>query len=189
MKRQEIDRLYTELISEFVALGYTISTKTMGGSQGEVAKVDLTNGTELIRVLMDTGFNINLWRGGDELKIIVGREDGWPDDCGRTIWNDKLTVIKSYKFFKLADDYYTADEEKLAAINFICQERHGARYICPVTKFTSEAAKKAALRYIRRQPRCKGTRLDQVEAVYKTQTGGDTGAYYVRARGKVYRLR
>jgi uncharacterized protein YeeX (DUF496 family) len=52
MKFAEINRRYTEAVAEWLAKGYTINTATMSGTQGEFAKIDLTDGKEIIRVVV-----------------------------------------------------------------------------------------------------------------------------------------
>ena len=54
MKFIDINREFTAAASRYMAQGYYINAGTMGGSQGEVAHIDLTNGTEIIRVLLTT---------------------------------------------------------------------------------------------------------------------------------------
>jgi len=50
MKFETINRKFTEVVSEWIGKGYAFNTATMGGSQGEIAKVDLTDGKEIIRI-------------------------------------------------------------------------------------------------------------------------------------------
>ena len=52
MKFIDINREFTAAASSYMAQGYYINAGTMGGSQGEVAHIDLTNGAEIIRVLL-----------------------------------------------------------------------------------------------------------------------------------------
>ena len=52
MKYADINKRYTEIISEYMATGYTLNSSTMTGSQGETASIDLTDGKEIIRVLV-----------------------------------------------------------------------------------------------------------------------------------------
>lgn len=54
MKFIDINREFTAAANSYMAQGYYINAGTMGGSQGEVAHIDLTNGTEIIRVLLTT---------------------------------------------------------------------------------------------------------------------------------------
>ncbi len=40
MTQNDLDRIYTEKVSELLAQGYQIHTASMGGSQGEIARTD-----------------------------------------------------------------------------------------------------------------------------------------------------
>lgn len=42
MKKQDIRNIYTQKVTELLNQGYTIFPDTMGGSQGEIAHIDLT---------------------------------------------------------------------------------------------------------------------------------------------------
>ena len=53
MNQNDINRMFTEKVTELIAQGYQINPATMSGSQGEYAHVDLRKGTEIIRVLLD----------------------------------------------------------------------------------------------------------------------------------------
>ncbi len=52
MKRQAIDKAFTQKVADFRNHGYIIHTNTMGGYQGEIAHVDLARGSEILRVLL-----------------------------------------------------------------------------------------------------------------------------------------
>ena len=88
----------------------------MGGSQGEVAHIDLTNGTEIIRVLLTT---FNNYLGTEGVELIVGRvkDDIKPnqEDRWNTVWNERLEVISNKKFYRLnnraQDGFYGTEEE------------------------------------------------------------------------------
>lgn len=54
MFRKDIENLYTDTIKEYLEKGYRIYYSTMGGSQGEIAKIDLTNDKEVIRILLES---------------------------------------------------------------------------------------------------------------------------------------
>ena len=92
----------------------------MGGSQGEVAHIDLTNGTEIIRVLLTT---FNNYLGTEGVELIVGRvkDDIKPnqEDRWNTVWNERLEVISNKKFYRLnnraQDGFYGTEEEANAA--------------------------------------------------------------------------
>ena len=52
MTYADINKMFTAEVSKYLARGYHFNTASMIGSQGETAKVDLTNGTEIIRILL-----------------------------------------------------------------------------------------------------------------------------------------
>ena len=54
MKYIDINQKFTAKVAEYIAKGYTINAATMSGSQGEVAHVDLTDGKQVVRVLLDS---------------------------------------------------------------------------------------------------------------------------------------
>ena len=70
MKFIDINREFTAAANSYMAQGYYINAGTMGGSQGEVAHIDLTNGTEIIRVLLTT---FNNYLGTECVELVVGR--------------------------------------------------------------------------------------------------------------------
>ena len=124
MKYIDINRKFTAAVSSYMMQGYTLNSSTMGGSQGEIASIDLTNGTEIIRVLLNgfSDYKEMVTDGGIEL--IVGRvtDDVHPNKANeyRTVWNNRLEVISSEKFYKLSgnrDDepFYGTEEEATAA--------------------------------------------------------------------------
>lgn len=91
MKFIDINRKFTAAVSSYIEQGYSINAGTMGGSQGEIANIDLTNGTEIIRVLL-TSFNN--FHGTEGVELIVGRvkDDIKPnqEDRWSTVWNERL---------------------------------------------------------------------------------------------------
>ena len=120
MKFIDINREFTAAANSYMAQGYYINAGTMGGSQGEVAHIDLTNGTEIIRVLLTT---FNNYLGTEGVELIVGRvkDDIKPnqEDRWSTVWNERLEVISSKKFYRLnnraQDGFYGTEEEANAA--------------------------------------------------------------------------
>ena len=53
MKYSDINKMFTTEVNKYLAQGYYFNTSTMPGSQGELGKVDLTNGVEIICVVLD----------------------------------------------------------------------------------------------------------------------------------------
>lgn len=128
MKFIDINRDFTAAASSYMAQGYYINAGTMSGSQGEIAAIDLTNGTEIIRVLLNT---FNDYHGTEGVELIVGRvkDDVKPnqEDRWSAVWNERLEVISSEKFYRLnrraQNEFYGTEKEADAV-----KEKRSARY-------------------------------------------------------------
>lgn len=154
MKFIDINREFTAAANSYMAQGYYINAGTMGGSQGEVAHIDLTNGTEIIRVLLTT---FNNYLGTEGVELIVGRvkDDIKPnqEDRWNTVWNERLEVISNKKFYRLnnraQDGFYGTEEEANAA-----DEKRFERYCrrdCRIKKHLPEKASPLVKEFVRRK--------------------------------------
>lgn len=105
MKYAEINKRFTEIANEYLQSGYTFNTATMRGSQGEIAHLDLTDGTKVIRIVLQSFTEYGI--GGIEgLEIIVSEctDDRVTPNSGddwATIWNNHLAVIRTERFYTL----------------------------------------------------------------------------------------
>lgn len=205
MKYESINRRYTEVVAEWMAKGYTINTATMSGSQGEVAKIDLTNGQEIIRILLEpTGRPIT--RIGercynfDSLHLAVCRaQDQIPANSGSTwatIWRNRLDTIYSEDYYQIGrehrngEKWYGTRDEAIAQ-----QDKQWERYCATASNRDHdlpEEAKRIVLPFLRRQPKCKSVQLSDVESVtkrsFERRDGTCYSKYIVTARGKTYTL-
>lgn len=193
----EINRKYTEIVSAYLANGYVINAGTMGGSQGEITKVDLTNGQHILRVLIKRGFctDDSCWL--DTLEIVVGAAEPsvLPNKGGSrydTVWNNKLTVLREDRFYKVGtvrrgidagEPFYGTKAEAEAA-----QRKHFSRYTAnkPADnkKDFTEPACEIGTRYIRRKL---GVKRVEKAALNVFKIG--LSDYAVIYRGKGYKLR
>lgn len=205
MKFESINRRYTEVIAEWMAKGYTINTATMGGSQGEVGKIDLTDGKEIIRVMLDS-FGKPCEKIGDRyyhmegVDLIVGRvtDKVTPNgsDTWENIWNEHLEILASEKFYEIGrarrsrEKWYGTRDEAIAQQNK-SSARYSGRYN-PEREELSEAAKEIVLPFVRRQPRCKTVKASEIESITKHHIESRTGKRYIKytikARGQVFNL-
>lgn len=202
MKFAEINRKFTETVTEWISKGYTINTATMSGSQGEYAKIDLTNGSEIIRVLLKgNGRPIvvinDRYYSFDIVELIVGRvtDEIKPNspDTWATVWNQNLEIISSEEFYEIGrnrrEKWYGTKEESIAQQDKNW-ERHEARSVSDRTEFDAAAI---VLPFVKRQQRCKSVKLHEITKVTKTihHNVFDDGVhvnYAVEVRGATYRL-
>lgn len=104
MTYADINKMFTAEVSKYLARGYHFNAASMSGSQGETAKVDLTNGTEIIRVLLRT-FSDGWDKQGTELFVgrVAEKENVRRDVayCVNTIWNNRLEPVSSQRFYEV----------------------------------------------------------------------------------------
>lgn len=188
MKKTELNTIFTAKVNEYLVKGYTFNTQTMAGHQGEIAKIDLTNGEEVIRVVMEeNGFNWDKEKDlflNDKITITVGRATEVHFD---TIWNKDLEVLDQEIFYK-ADrysDYLITEEEAIENA-----EKNKARLMAKnqQTKENEEiidkATIKALLPYIHTLKGCKSVKARHLAKVYKEFLTDGTYRYIVRIEKK-----
>lgn len=197
MKKTTVERMYTAKVAELLNQGWHIHTSTMPGHQGEVAHVDLTDGSEIRRALLcremtwgrsDADFY------GHKLIILVGKNTDpiWPG-WDSTLWNNHIEVCSQIELAEIQvpdryhpEGWYT-DMATARDIQRIRNERREARRI-PTEKVLGTAFKSIALRWVRKQPRMKTTKLKDITKVARyTSRDGSTG-FKIEAKGKTFTL-
>ena len=199
MKKQDIRKLYTDKVAELLAQGYTIFPDTMSGHQGEIAKIDLTNGIEILRVLLYEDRNYDrdgYW--GDTVVLEVGKasEDTYYHSnwTGGTIWNNRLEVRSRIEWADIGShwtqrheaEWFTTLEEG-ARISRIRNARCEA-VDRPIREELGEAYKSTALRWLRKQPRMKTCHLEDVEKMVRVHRDDGTRYFEIRAKGRKFTL-
>lgn len=190
MNMNDINRLFTAKVTELLAQGYQINPETMGGSQGEMAHVDLTNGSDILRVLIEAHGSCGRCYG-DILTIRVGR---CTDKIGswKTIWNNRLEILSEISVAKISEDFYTTIEEseRMAQVRHERWRRNHAGEFAQEKK-PSSAVLQIALRMVRKMPRMKGCQMKDITKVTRVNKGarGQGGAmagYNIEAKGKTF---
>ena len=190
MKYADINKRFTEIVAEYMAKGYTINASTMSGSQGETAKIDLTDGTEIIRVIVDS-----FYENGDDYaidgdEIIVGKvtDNVKPNGHGYldTVWNQRLEIITRERFYLLdkQSDFYTTKEEATKAAK-IRVERWTRRRAAKVEFVPSDKALDLAVNIVREKLGYRRV----FRADVRITKNDRTHKYTVGYNGKAYTLR
>ena len=203
MKKQEIRKLYTEKVKELFDQGYAIFPDTMRGSQGEIAHIDLTNGSEILRVLLFKGYRYDRFEGGyygNTLTLMVGKagEDTVVNESwDGTIWNQHLEPRFQIEWAEIADggrrssDWYTTLEEgaRICQLQWARDEaRSDAQNRCEHRVTLGDTYKSIALRWLRKQPRMKSCRLEDIEKVERVFGCTGHNRFEINAKGKTYFL-
>ena len=166
MNQNDINCAFTEKVTELLDRGYQIYPGTMGGSQGEIAHIDLYKGDEIIRVLLDrmSGYG----EKPDGIRLVVGRNTDHIrmnhfDTLGNTIWNNHLEIFSEIEFCQIGENYYTDMET-----GKVIQEKRDARQTArweSIRRDLPDAFKCAALKFVQRQPRMKSCKLSDITRV------------------------
>ena len=119
------------------------------------------------------------------VRLRVGRCN---EDISRThtIWNERLDTLFEIEWDQISDNYYTTREEgaRMAAVRLA--RWRSRRDTAPVG--LGAAYKSAALRWLRRQPRMKSCRLEDITRIAKHTTEGGRMFYEIAAKGKTFIL-
>lgn len=202
MTLNDIRKMFSDKVASLMSEGYSIFPDTMSGSQGEVAKVDLIKGSEVVRVLLETSFgNYGMYGSCDNcLMLTVGKHaytgpKNWRKgalDTWTTIWNNELELMYCEKFFSYnaEHDYWVTEEEALRNA-----EVYKERMLTKAERYRNKIVKNLdvskvgniVLPFVRRHYRMKTAKLSDIESVVKV-TNRDKSAetpvqYVVVAKG------
>lgn len=182
---KEIEAIFTQKVADLIQKGYTFNCNTMSGHQGEIAKVDLRKGNEIIRVLM---FEEHSFRNGDTLQVVVGRNT---KNVGKhrhdTIWNGDLEIIEETKFYKISDNFYVETEEEYKAIEEKQFDRWRSHNKKVWTRLNDDA-KAIVLPFAKRQRGYKTCKVKDIERVEKNCSEHGT-CYAVTVKGNTITLK
>ena len=197
MKKQDIRNAYTQKLTELLNQGYTIFPDTMSGHQGEIAHIDLTNGSEILRVLLTREHHWERGEGGytgDTILLTVGRAapdtrvfDNWDG----TLWNSRLEPLFQIEWAWIGGnryhDWYT-DMEEGRRISRLQWERYKAQQT-ERREELGDAFKSAALNWLRKQPRMKTCKLEDIDTMLRITDDSGKRHYEIIAKGKRYTIR
>lgn len=187
MKFAEISKLYSDTVAAYMANGYVINVNTMSGHQGEIIKIDLRKGDEVIRIMLETERK----RFREAVVLTVGRntdERIATNPYSRqdfTIWNNRLEVIERRAFWQMTKDWRDIDFYLEGEAGEDAIEKHekrcNARYYNehPVREFTGveKLMAKAAKRHLNRR----SFKSENIKRVWKTWSENDGRyIYYVK---------
>lgn len=197
MKYTEINNKFTDLVANYITAGYHFNTATMSGSQGERARVDLTNGTEIITIFVHT---FSDWSGENDLKGVeiciakVGNQDELTPDSHetfRTLWLSHAEVEYRERFYQMGrdDDWFVTEEEAkvAAAKQYERYTRKPHRYGSKTVKIDNPKAIELAKQYLIDNRVAKRVDVRYLE-VKKTTDHGYT-RWYIVYKGKFYSLK
>lgn len=202
MKHTEIEAIMSKKVAEYMTKGYILSTTTMSGHQGEIAKVDLKKGNEIIRILL-TGESAWTDEGTiQKTTLTVGRacdqvRRSRPfDTMATTIWNNRLDIIEEMVWYSVDNsaDYFSEDKAEIIAQHakqlkrWRIREAYREQRVRKVV--TSDKAKEIVIPFVRQQRGEKKSKVDDIEKISRVMKDEYTNMFYVvkMKNGKSYRI-
>ena len=188
MTNTELSTLFTNKVRGYMNNGYIINTKTFSGSDG-TQRVDLIKGNHFIRVYLESYYD-----GESCIALRIGEKVLTPIEMKRAdiIWKNDLNIIKEYVFIKIGirNDYYVTPKE-YEKIEKKIKERlgnHGYGYRDYESFDLNDKAIDIVIPFIKRQPKCKSVKRNEIKQVYKQIYNNGKVKYLVYVRGNVYSL-
>lgn len=179
MKHTDIEAIMTAKVAEYITKGYILSTVTMSGHQGEIAKVDVKKGNEVIRIMLTSESNWTEEGTIQKTTLTVGRAQKQVrinrpfDSMCTTIWNNELDIIEALIWYSVdsSANYFSEDENEIIEQHKKQMKRWRVREAYRKMRVqkdvTSDAAKAAVLPFIRRQNRCGKMKAENITKITK----------------------
>lgn len=172
MRRAEIDKIFARMLGEYLADGYVINTNTMGGSQGEIAKVDLMKDGVFVRMSLWKDHNFRK-PNADYYVLKVGKTSE-PIRKGdhEIVWTDNLDEVERHVIYQIGKDWYSGNPEYTED----CMRKNSARlhnswkHFDPLTmpcRYLPDSCRKAVLNRVRKMDGCHSVKLSDIKNVRK----------------------
>lgn len=193
MKLDKIYEVFTAKVSEYIAEGYMIHPASMSGSQGEIGKVDLVKGKDLIRVWLSKEWRY--FRDGDDwsrYKLVL-RVGSWKKPvryigCDDTVWMSDLLTLEEITYYQVGprSDWYLDDLEQAKACQRVSFSR--SRYVDNrPTPIKNELSKDIARKYMMRTKGYKRVSRDMLSV--RKYLNNDKVTYFIHYGDRAYTLK
>lgn len=188
-----VNKVFTEMLAGLLSDGYVIRLQDMGGSQGDLGRVDLVKRGEVYRLLAVKRHDV--MAGPDYVEIMLGASR-LREDTRDTIWNDRLMVVKSRRVYETgiaSGAFLTEDEAEARAAAERSLRRYGRRaerYADPHGyEVTAPGSAELAVRWLRANARgFKTARASEVSGVLLRNDGDGLVATFC-CRGQLIRAK
>jgi len=195
-KTNEIMKMVTNEVVNYVKNGYVISPTMRGTYSGELYKVDLHKGNRVIRIFVEEGkSDIRSDYYGDMISIVTYCFDIFSRKevdlnylAYKDLWNREENIISKVNLYgdRVTSTYF--DKESYLEILHKREVRmkSGAfeTYV-PFYRFDNEA-KNIVLEFVRRKPKCKSVKVSDIGEVVKYISDDGKATYSVMVKGNTY---
>lgn len=172
-RTKDINELFTKVVNKYLAQGLSVNLNTMSGSQGEIAKVDLTDGEHIYRINIDKEHDFE--NCIDTIKITVKEyetNEKRIDDSWITLWNNKGLLIECINFYEI--DRYGYADAYTTDIEFIreCKEKRKTRINSSKKREIKVDKKKVCKNIVNNHKGYKSVRPSEIMGVFRNENIG-----------------
>lgn len=173
----DINAIYTNLVSEYISKGFVINFRIVRGSQGEESKIDLTNdnGKTIYRIwILTEYFDVS------DRKLMIVIEKFSNCEASDTLWFGRGEKIFERIFYfitrRRSRNIYVKSKDNFEIIREIQKSREDLEYkeSCRLIEL-SDSCKKIALKIIRKKKGYKTVKIDDLNSVSRRY---DISSYY-----------
>lgn len=175
--KSEVYMEYTKKVNEYLQNGYYVYCATMKGTQGDVSKIDLTNGIEIIRIRLNNGIT-GLYKFNCSDGVFIKVEKYTQDMFNHNmfdidiLWNDKGTELFYKEYYKLENKYksniFTDNIDEIKRIGKIRENRIRIK-MYPNRAILTD--KRKLLSIVKTKKGYKSTRLKDIIGLYRIYNG------------------
>ena len=191
--KEDLNRIFSDKAKELMNKGYMIHTPTMAGSQGEMAYITFIKNNTLYRLSMfdtytvghysyDGYVTIQFGEALDSEEILNGRTF-WKDAISTVFWSIVVAKASTWRKENRKQQERYIPTERIEACEAKAEARFKAQGISSWIEL-SDKSYKAALAWIKTVKGYKGTKLVNVQKVFKHRENGSYSIYFTNNHGK-----
>lgn len=112
IKMKNINNFLTDIVATYIEKGYSFYTKTMSGHQGEIAKFDMSNGEEIIRIVMERSrskYQKEIKYDFSKFEVVSISVKSYSNFNTDILWNNEGEEINYYEFYAIGNFYSKKD--------------------------------------------------------------------------------
>lgn len=188
-KMDYISKTTTEIAKSYIENGFVFSN-TMSGHQGELYKVDLYKDNKVVRIRVEEQRS----RINKELRVICIYVEKFnvlnPYMRMHTLWNGKgeeILYLEYYiisRFSRDGEEVLTDDINEVKRIEELRYKRYYLKRVDYKNVFDNDKARKIALKFVNKQPKCKSIKLNDIKVEKRITKGNST--FRIIAKNKTF---
>lgn len=189
---KDITAAFTNKVNEYLAKGMIFNCGTMSGSQGELGKVDLTDGKYIYRIRLDRDHlhidNEFFYERFEAVVLIVEQFDaeGYDIlDSWHTLWNGKGKLVEKMAWYSIEEKKaFTDDYDEIVKLFAIRKARRDSRET-KRTEITDKTRLALILKLVQKRKGYKTVNKNAIDRVIKYD-GNKYSVYFTTASRKDY---